>query len=107
MPGTVQSESYSQSEWHVQYRNGTIDRVEWFIDCELAIETACRLVDAGCDVYGLGSGSLNDSIPSDRSVRFAAAVADDYATLATGLSATTFPGPVAHRLELASFPGAP
>jgi hypothetical protein len=41
--------------------------------------------------------------PLDHCVRFAAAVAGDYATLATGPRATTLPGPVFHRQERASF----
>jgi hypothetical protein len=41
--------------------------------------------------------------PANRCVRFAAAVTDDHATLATGRPATALPGPVSHRLERASF----
>jgi hypothetical protein len=41
--------------------------------------------------------------PSDRCVRFAPAVAGDYATLATGRPATALPAPVFHRQERASF----
>ena len=41
--------------------------------------------------------------PADRCVRFAVAVADNYATLATGRPATALPVPVFHRLERASF----
>jgi len=41
--------------------------------------------------------------PSDHCVRFAPAVAGDYATLATGQRATTLPAPVFHRQERASF----
>ena len=41
--------------------------------------------------------------PSDRCVRFAVAVTDACATLATGRPATALPGPDFHRLERASF----
>ena len=41
--------------------------------------------------------------PADRCVRFAIAVTDNYATLATGRPATALPVPVFHRLERASF----
>ena len=41
--------------------------------------------------------------PADRCVRFAVAVTDAYATLATGRPATALPVPVSHRLERASF----
>src|SRR3954452_14023411 len=57
------------------------------------------------------TGSASDVIdcetqshtPADRYVRFAIAVTDNYATLATGRPATAFPVPVFHRLERASF----
>jgi hypothetical protein len=29
---------------------------------ERAIEAACRLIDEGCDVYGIGTAPLTDSI---------------------------------------------
>jgi len=29
---------------------------------ERAIEAACGLIDDGCDVYGIGTGPLSDSI---------------------------------------------
>jgi hypothetical protein len=41
--------------------------------------------------------------PQDRCVRFAIAVTDDRATLATGRPATVLPGPDFHRLERANF----
>jgi hypothetical protein len=41
--------------------------------------------------------------PADRCVRFAIAVTDNCATLATGRPATALPVPVSHRLERASF----
>src|SRR6267143_5163657 len=41
--------------------------------------------------------------PSDHCVRFAPAVADDCATLASRRRATTLPGPVFHRQERVSF----
>src|ERR1700730_14822132 len=41
--------------------------------------------------------------PSDHCVRFAPAVADDCATLASRRRDTTLPGPVFHRLERVSF----
>src|SRR6516164_3845242 len=41
--------------------------------------------------------------PSDHCVRFASAVADDYATLASWRRATALPGPVFHRQDRVSF----
>jgi len=48
--------------WHVQYRKKTTDRLERYSSPEVAIEVACRLIDGGCDVYGIGTGPLADSI---------------------------------------------
>jgi hypothetical protein len=31
-----------------------------------AIEAACRLMDDGCDVYGVGTGPLTDSIEKEQ-----------------------------------------
>ena len=48
--------------WHVQYRQGGEDLIASHATPELAIETACLLIDDGCDVYGIGTGPLTDSI---------------------------------------------
>src|SRR4051795_1529309 len=63
------------------------------------------------DLVQYGSGGLRDFIdfeaqshtPADRCVRFAVAVIDNDATLATGRPAIALPVPVFHRLERASF----
>jgi hypothetical protein len=55
--------------WHVQYRNGTGDSVTRHPTPERAIEAACRLIDAGCDVYGIGTGPLADSIGREQIAR--------------------------------------
>jgi hypothetical protein len=49
-------------EWHVQYREGRIDRLAMFPSPETAIEAACRLMDDDRDVFGIGTGPLTDSI---------------------------------------------
>jgi hypothetical protein len=49
-------------EWHVQYRRGREDCIVRHPTPELAIEAACQLIDAGCDVHGIGMGPLTDSI---------------------------------------------
>jgi hypothetical protein len=54
------------SDWHVQYRKSEAEHIGWFATPEEAIETACRLIDDGCDVHGIGSGSLDDSIAKDQ-----------------------------------------
>jgi len=50
--------------WHVQYRKDkdAADCVVRHASPEQAIEAACRLIDDGCDVFGIGTGPLTDSI---------------------------------------------
>jgi hypothetical protein len=48
--------------WHVQFRNDGVDHVVMHPTPEEAIEAACRLMDDGCDVYGVRTGPLTDSI---------------------------------------------
>jgi hypothetical protein len=55
--------------WHVQYRQDTVDRIVRHPSPEQAIEAACRLIDDGCDVCGIGTGSLTDSIGRDEIAR--------------------------------------
>jgi hypothetical protein len=53
-------------EWYVQYRRGSggLHRPAPNPP-SLAIAAACRLIDVGCDVYGIGTGPLADSIERD------------------------------------------
>jgi hypothetical protein len=51
--------------WHVQYRKDAADHVDRHPTPEKAIEAACGLLDDGCDVYGIGTGPLSDSIGKD------------------------------------------
>jgi hypothetical protein len=55
--------------WHVQYRNDLTEHIVRFPSPEEAIEAACRLIDDGCDVYGIGTGPLTDSIARDEIAR--------------------------------------
>jgi hypothetical protein len=48
--------------WHVQYRKGDVDHIGEHPSPELAIEAVCRLIDDGCDVYGVGTGPITDSV---------------------------------------------
>jgi hypothetical protein len=48
--------------WHIRYRRGSLDFIDRRSSAEAAIETTCRLIDEGYDVYGIGLGSLADSI---------------------------------------------
>jgi hypothetical protein len=48
--------------WHVQYRRDAVDNIVRDPSPELAIEAACRLIDDGWDVYGIGTELLTDSI---------------------------------------------
>ena len=55
--------------WHVQYRNDAAEHVVRYPSPETAIEAACLLIDDGCDVYGIGTGPLTDSIGKDEIAR--------------------------------------
>jgi hypothetical protein len=52
--------------WHVQYRKDAASHVARHPSPEKAIEAACRLIDDGCDVYGVGTGPLTDSIDREQ-----------------------------------------
>jgi hypothetical protein len=53
-------------KWHVQYRDGDSCRIEIHSSPEHAIEAACRLIDAGREVVGMGTGTtLKHSIGKD------------------------------------------
>ena len=55
--------------WHIQYLRDGVDHLAWHPSPEQAIEHACRLIDDGCDVYGIGTGPLTDSIDRDQIAR--------------------------------------
>jgi hypothetical protein len=55
--------------WHVQYQKHAVDHIARYPSPELAIEAGCRLIDDGCDVYGIGTGPLTDSIARDQIAR--------------------------------------
>jgi hypothetical protein len=49
--------------WHVQYRTGAMEeRIAQYSGPEGAIEAACKLIDNGSNVYGIGTGPLTDSV---------------------------------------------
>jgi hypothetical protein len=54
--------------WHVQYRQDAADRLATFPTPEEAIEAACRLIDDGHDVCGIGLEPA-DSIAKDAIAR--------------------------------------
>lgn len=51
--------------WHVQHARDAMDQIDWYPTQEEAIEAACRLIDLGRDVCGIGAGSLGDTITRD------------------------------------------
>jgi hypothetical protein len=55
--------------WHVQYRKDAIELIERHPTPEAAIEAACRLIDDGYDVYGIGTGTFFDSIEREQIAR--------------------------------------
>jgi hypothetical protein len=61
----AERESGDVMMWHVQYRKNAAHHIVWHPSPERAIEGACGLLDEGCDVYGIGTGPLTDSIEKD------------------------------------------
>ncbi len=57
------------ADWHVQYPRRDADRVEWFTTPERAVEAACGFMDDSWDVYGIGYGTIDNSIGKDRIAR--------------------------------------
>jgi hypothetical protein len=55
--------------WHVQYRQNDTDHLVRFPTPEAAIEAACGLIDEHCDVFGIGTGLLDDSITREQIAR--------------------------------------
>jgi hypothetical protein len=63
------SSRFDTPTWHVQYRQDAWEHVLTRPTPELAIESACRLIDEGADVFGIGTGPLTDSIARDQIAR--------------------------------------
>lgn len=55
--------------WHVQYRIGGAQQVDWYSRPEEVIEAACRLIDEGRDVSGIGADSPDDALERDQVAR--------------------------------------
>jgi hypothetical protein len=56
-------------EWSVQYTSDGADRLEQTETPEEAIALACRLLDSGADVFGIGVGEPPVSIGRDEIAR--------------------------------------
>ena len=56
-------------DWHVQFIKDGKDGIALHLSPEAAIEAACRMIDDGYDVYGIGTGPLTDSIDKDQIAR--------------------------------------
>jgi hypothetical protein len=46
--------------WRIQYGQGVADGIEAFESSDAATEAACRLLDSGSDVVGIGMGIGSD-----------------------------------------------
>jgi hypothetical protein len=55
--------------WHVLYRDHAGDQIVRHPSPEETIKVACLLLDDGCEVYGIGTGPLSDSIGKDEIAR--------------------------------------
>ena len=56
-------------QWFVQYKQDGTDYLVREKTPEAAIETACRLLDDGRDVFAIGMRELGDSIGHDQIAR--------------------------------------
>lgn len=56
-------------EWHIRYLDNGTERIEWYPSPEAAIEDACRHMDAGRIVQGIGSEDVAHTIAPDQVVR--------------------------------------
>jgi hypothetical protein len=57
------------SRWTGTSNIGAGGRIILFQSPETAIENACRLIDDGHDVFGIGTGALTDSIEREQIAR--------------------------------------
>ncbi len=48
--------------WHIHYRQGAADLIEGFESSDAATEAACRLLDNGSEVIGIGAGPDESAI---------------------------------------------
>ena len=50
-------------DWFIQHHSGGFDYITMRQSLDEAIETACRLLDEGCDVTGIGHKTLDNVVP--------------------------------------------
>jgi len=55
--------------WHIQFSRDSMDEVAIYLTPEAAIEAACRLIDSGGDVWGIGEGVLADDVDREQIAR--------------------------------------
>jgi hypothetical protein len=55
--------------WDIRYNRDAEDHLELHATAEGAIEAACSLLDQGCDVYGVWTGDLAESIDREQIIR--------------------------------------
>lgn len=49
-------------DWLIQYHSGGFDRITRRQSLDEAIETACMLLDEGCDVSSIGFKTLDNAV---------------------------------------------
>jgi hypothetical protein len=55
--------------WDIRYNRAAEDHLESHPTAERAIESACLLLDQRCDVYGVWTGDLAESIDREQILR--------------------------------------
>jgi hypothetical protein len=49
-------------DWFIQYRSGETDNVARHNSLDGAIESACKLLDDGCDVFSIGYQTIDNAV---------------------------------------------
>src|SRR5476651_1965860 len=63
------SSDFPAMTWDIRYNRDAEDHLELHATAEGAIEAACSLLDQGCDVYGVWTGDLAESIDREQIIR--------------------------------------
>ena len=58
--------------WDIRYNRDGVEHLSAHPTAESAIEAACRLVNEGCAVYGIGTGLATTSIDEEEIARICA-----------------------------------
>jgi hypothetical protein len=52
--------------WDIRFSRDDLDHLESYPTAETATEAACLLIDQGCDVHGIWTGHLTETIDREQ-----------------------------------------